>query len=582
MKKIIIPCVILCAALFINLFFQKAIAQLQHSVVSPTSGSVVEGSTDFKITVFGGTGAYKPQNMKVHLFGTEGATASINIPLNTDYGNQWIFQRENVGLSNMPNQSITFYFTYDLVYIPTGATINTAYTSVGSFYNLSHRCGHYMSSIFEDNGTVSWKNSPCNTDYITDDNNTPITFPAGNHYFDDRHAFDRVTFYRPLHLAPGANVFFNLGDDGWVDFVKEVRLGEGARLTINSRSVAFVGKIETNEGNIRVSCPGDDATIAVYGDIVLNNSSFLEFRSDRIYLNPEYNYEQRANFHVRNHSAASFLFCNHMNVVQYDIKAGGSSDIEFMGYGKRNYGSIFEIGNCAITEEDWNSSVSTEANRLEAHIDLQMKLKTAWSFRKAAANIPLDFVKGIFKNTFALRYYHNAAPIRIPSYNLGATNLSDLGHSMSGDMAKLIIARLENPQTLDCSQVQGYFPAPFNYDGNYSNIAGFTNDRENKEVGKQVTDHKGLSLSKSTSVYPNPFTKETTIQYYLPEEEQLSFSVMNTQGNIVYSFSKIHKQGSHQFTWNGKNQFGSKLPPGIYYVKLHSSSLHTTMKVVLL
>jgi hypothetical protein len=77
------------------------------------------------------------------------------------------------------------------------------------------------------------------------------------------------------------------------------------------------------------------------------------------------------------------------------------------------------------------------------------------------------------------------------------------------------------------------------------------------------------------SVYPNPFDGKTTVSYYLPEQENVTFTVFNATGQIVRS-EEIGIQG------NGKHEFvleSNGLVSGIYLLELRAGSKVYTRKI---
>lgn len=71
--------------------------------------------------------------------------------------------------------------------------------------------------------------------------------------------------------------------------------------------------------------------------------------------------------------------------------------------------------------------------------------------------------------------------------------------------------------------------------------------------------------------YPNPFNPSTTIQYDLPQESSVNFSIYNVLGEKVEEvINKMQSNGSYKLIWYAKN-----LSTGIYFGKLNVCSLKT-------
>lgn len=83
--------------------------------------------------------------------------------------------------------------------------------------------------------------------------------------------------------------------------------------------------------------------------------------------------------------------------------------------------------------------------------------------------------------------------------------------------------------------------------------------------------------------YPNPFNPETAIHYQLARAGHVELSIHNLLGQKVRTLvNGLQSVGSHQLTWDGKNDFGATVPSGIYFYKLHSGSFVQVKKMALI
>ena len=80
------------------------------------------------------------------------------------------------------------------------------------------------------------------------------------------------------------------------------------------------------------------------------------------------------------------------------------------------------------------------------------------------------------------------------------------------------------------------------------------------------------------SVYPNPFNPVTNISINIPIKSKVSFSVFNLNGELIDKISaKEFLAGKHSIQWNA-----SKLPSGVYFIRMNSNTFTKTKKVMLL
>lgn len=109
-----------------------------------------------------------------------------------------------------------------------------------------------------------------------------------------------------------------------------------------------------------------------------------------------------------------------------------------------------------------------------------------------------------------------------------------------------------------------------------------------------VSSISGLSFigwDKSTSIetatvkpyflgqnYPNPFSPSTTIQYYLPMQQNVTLTVTTMTGTIIASLvQEQQSSGMHKVTWDA-----STVPGGIYFYRLQAGDYIETKKMILL
>jgi predicted phosphodiesterase len=74
-------------------------------------------------------------------------------------------------------------------------------------------------------------------------------------------------------------------------------------------------------------------------------------------------------------------------------------------------------------------------------------------------------------------------------------------------------------------------------------------------------------------VYPNPFSRETQIRFSLANDAPFSLSIYNGQGQMVRSLwnGQTMRKGSYLMVWDGRNDAGSDLAPGIYYLQFRET-----------
>ncbi|MFC2088297.1 C10 family peptidase [Calditrichota bacterium] len=78
--------------------------------------------------------------------------------------------------------------------------------------------------------------------------------------------------------------------------------------------------------------------------------------------------------------------------------------------------------------------------------------------------------------------------------------------------------------------------------------------------------------------FPNPFNRETTINYHLPQSGNVTISVYNIAGQLISTvLNDFRKTGKHTFRWNGL-YYAS----GLYFYKIEVNNFSAVKKCILL
>ena len=83
--------------------------------------------------------------------------------------------------------------------------------------------------------------------------------------------------------------------------------------------------------------------------------------------------------------------------------------------------------------------------------------------------------------------------------------------------------------------------------------------------------------------HPNPFSAYTMIEYILPSHCRLNLSVYDTRGELIRTlFDGNQAAGNYSMEWNGMNDAGTAVSPGIYFCKLKTDNYSETLKMLLM
>jgi hypothetical protein len=87
----------------------------------------------------------------------------------------------------------------------------------------------------------------------------------------------------------------------------------------------------------------------------------------------------------------------------------------------------------------------------------------------------------------------------------------------------------------------------------------------------------------SFTIHPNPSPGRMTVELSLPQPASLLLEVYDLQGAVVRTLARAKlPPGRHEFLWDGRNDFGHKVPSGVYLLRASAGSKSQTARVLLL
>ena len=83
------------------------------------------------------------------------------------------------------------------------------------------------------------------------------------------------------------------------------------------------------------------------------------------------------------------------------------------------------------------------------------------------------------------------------------------------------------------------------------------------------------------SCTPNPFIQDIKIIINLKKNTNLDVNILSAGGKNIYSFGyKEYKEGDNLQIWDGSDQSGNKVIPGIYFLKVSNTEHSKTIKII--
>ncbi len=81
---------------------------------------------------------------------------------------------------------------------------------------------------------------------------------------------------------------------------------------------------------------------------------------------------------------------------------------------------------------------------------------------------------------------------------------------------------------------------------------------------------------------PNPFTSNTSIRFYVPDDAVVIVDIFNVAGRRVRRLLEARRSvGWHTTQWNGRSATGSRLAGGVYFARVVSARETMTRRLLL-
>ncbi len=200
------------------------------------------------------------------------------------------------------------------------------------------------------------------------------------------------------------------------------------------------------------------------------------------------------------------------------------------------------------------------------------KDKTEW------AEITISDSLGAIDTSYSMGAWNNPGVMKMSHGDItGDGNIElaiayQIGSADSSD----IIHRTWNDSSWDetTTRIAKKYSTPFR-------ILQFDDETNVKELKFDVITPSDYTLEQN---YPNPFNPTTNIKFSLPISKKVSVIIYDMLGSEVKTLidNQEFTKGSYEATWNGTNNFGSKVASGNYIATMKFGNFTKSIKMQLL
>ncbi len=252
----------------------------------------------------------------------------------------------------------------------------------------------------------------------------------------------------------------------------------------------------------------------------------------------------------------------------------GPQDDDIRG-GNRNYGDRFELNNAAADATD----LGTLGEGLTIVDDISLTASSDSDYFKF--NLASGMLADIYIQPVGSYY-------TVDGVSGSTTEIMDLGLELR-DAAGTTIILAVNDGGLGATETIS----------DYDLDAGDHHVRIRRHAGNDVQRYKlsfFLELNDLTavddgdvpvkglgmSVFPTPFNPKTTARFYVQEAGNVNLDIFNVQGRVVKNFNQNASGGWMEISWNGRDDQGSSVPSGLYFLRASYGQQSETVRALLL
>lgn len=100
-------------------------------------------------------------------------------------------------------------------------------------------------------------------------------------------------------------------------------------------------------------------------------------------------------------------------------------------------------------------------------------------------------------------------------------------------------------------------------------------------AGAGIQEKVDVSHGAFISVKPNPFSDEMHIRFFVDRPGQHTIEIWSVTGQRVRTLQvNTNNIGTVEVLWNGKDEIGNAVQPGVYFLSLRSEKIRITQKLI--
>jgi len=204
---------------------------------------------------------------------------------------------------------------------------------------------------------------------------------------------------------------------------------------------------------------------------------------------------------------------------------------------------------------------------------------SGYSVDNIAPGVPLNFaVVGISGQGDVDLSWDESGANDFQYFNLYRDESPGFTPSEANRIAQLIETSYLDPQALQQAAPLYYKVAAVDHAGNEGAASEVT-------TGIVAVDERKLPNKFALySVSPNPIGKSGIIRFDLPKPVAVELKLYDARGRLVRTAhgGDVLPAGSHQWTWDGRDEAGRRVSAGVYFYRMIAGSFRATERAVVM
>ncbi len=189
--------------------------------------------------------------------------------------------------------------------------------------------------------------------------------------------------------------------------------------------------------------------------------------------------------------------------------------------------------------------------------------------------VPIDAYSTVHQIAMQDFFFSPRNTVVSPGDTVRWSNSSLAPHTSTGD-TRIWSSGVVNPGASYSRQF--LTPGVFAYQCSIHVLMGMRDTIHVSSVGIDDPQSAIPSAYELAQNYPNPFNAQTTIQYDLPSDADVTITVFDILGQKLETLVDEHQDaGHHQIAWDAADQ-----PSGIYFYKIQAGDFSQTKRATLL